>query len=84
MSDDCRVYAATILFSLYLGWLGGTRRDDDRRDAIVALVMAFVVGIGFIAFGDGSEGVQIAASSLLVGPPIAIGAIQSWVRFRLK
>lgn len=82
MSDDWRIYLIAILFGLYLGWLGGTRRDEDRRDAIVALVIAFAVGIGFILFGSGDPNADLAATSLLVGPPVAIAGIMTWARAR--
>ena len=82
MSDDWRVYLVAVLFGLYLGWLGGTRRDDDRRDAIASLVVAFVVGVGFFVFGPGDETAVLAATSLLVGPVVAIAGIFTWSRAR--
>lgn len=78
MSADWRVYAIAILFGLYLGWLGGTRRGNDRRDAVISLVAAFVVGIGFLVFGEGDDASALAASSLIVGPPVAIIGILAW------
>ncbi|MDH3250715.1 MAG: hypothetical protein OEQ47_17230 [Acidimicrobiia bacterium] len=82
MSDDWRIYLVTVIFGLYLGWLGGTRRDDDRRDAIVSLAVAFVVGVGFVLFGSGEHGAVLAATSLLVGPVVAIAAIIGFARVR--
>ncbi len=82
MSDDWRIYLVAVLFGLYLGWLGGTRRDDDRRDAIISLGIAFAVGIGFILFGSGDDAAALAATSLLVGPPVAIIGIVTWARAR--
>lgn len=78
MSGDWRVYVIAILFGLYLGWLGGTRRGNDRRDAVISLVVAFVVGLGFLMLGAGDEGSALAATSLLVGPPVAIIGILAW------
>lgn len=72
MSDDWRVYLIAILFSLYLGVLGGTRRDDDRRAAVVALGLAFLGGVIALVIGiEGEDGV-IATTSLIVGPPVGI------------
>ncbi len=82
MSDDWRVYLIAVLFGLYLGWLGGTRRPEDRRDAIVSLAIAFVVGIGFFVFGPGDETAVLAGTSLLVGPVVAIAGIVTWARAR--
>lgn len=82
MSDDWRIYLVAVLFGLYLGWLGGTRRDEDRRDAIISLGIAFVVGIGFILFGTGDSSAVLAATSLLVGPPVAIVGIMTWAKAR--
>ena len=82
MSNDWRVYLVAVLFGLYLGWLGGTRRDDDRRDAIVSLAIAFVAGIGFVLFGSGDSNATLAATSLLVGPIVAIATIIAFARAR--
>lgn len=82
MSDDWRVYLVAALFGLYLGWLGGTRRDDDRRDAIGSLAAAFFAGIGFLVFGAGDDAAVMAATSLLVGPIVAIAGIVTWARAR--
>lgn len=82
MSDDWRIYLVAVLFGLWIGWLGGTRRDDDRRDAVMSLAVAFVVGIGFVLFGSGDEGAVLAATSLLVGPAVAIAGILTWARVR--
>jgi hypothetical protein len=82
MSDDWRVYVVAVVFGLYLGWLGGTRRDDDRRDAVISLGVAFLVGIGFVLFGTGDSPAAMAGTSLLVGPPVAIAAIMTWARAR--
>lgn len=82
MSDDWRIYLVAVLFGLYLGWLGGTRRDEDRRDAIISLGIAFLVGIGFLVFGPGDEDAILAATSLLVGPVVAITGIVAWARAR--
>ena len=78
MSADWRVYAIAILFGLYLGWLGGTRRGNDRRDAVISLVVAFGVGFGFLIFGAGDDASALAATSLIVGPPVAILGIIAW------
>jgi hypothetical protein len=78
MSADWRVYAIAVVFGMYLGWLGGTRRADDRRDAIVALTVAFVVGIGFLLFGADNGSSELAATSLTVGSPVAIAGIRVW------
>lgn len=82
MSDDWRVYLVAVMFGLYLGWLGGTRREDDQRDAIVSLAVAFVTGVGFILFGSGGPTAELAASSLLVGSPVAITTILAFARAR--
>lgn len=82
MSDDWRIYVVAGLFGLYLGWLGGTRRDDDRRDAIVSLGVAFLTGIGFLVFGSGDETAVLASTSLVVGPVVAIAGILTWARAR--
>ena len=82
MSDDWRVYLIAVLFGLYLGWLGGTRRHEDRRDAIASLAIAFVAGLGFILFGSGDSTAVLAATSLLVGPIVAIAGIITWARAR--
>ncbi len=82
MSDDWRVYLVAVVFGLYLGWLGGTRRHDDRRDAIISLVVAFAVGVGFLMFGSGDSTAVLAATSLLIGPVIAIAALLTWARGR--
>lgn len=81
MSDDWRVYLATVLFSIYLGWLGGTRRDDDRRAAVWAFVIAFVAGV-VTAIVGGSEN-ELAATSLVVGPPVAVAIMVALGRRRL-
>ncbi len=78
MSGDWRVSAIAILFGLYLGWLGGTRRGNDRRDAVVSLVLAFAVGVGFLIFGPTDDATALAATSLIVGPPVAIAGIIAW------
>lgn len=78
MSGDWRVYAIALGFGIYLGWLGGTRRADDRRDAVFALMVAFMVGIGFLVFGENDSSSEIAATSLMVGSPIAIAGITAW------
>lgn len=78
MSGDWRVYAIALVFGVYLGWLGGTRRADDRRDAIVALTVAFAVGIGFLLFGTNDSSSEIAATSLIIGSPVAIAGITAW------
>lgn len=80
MSEDWRVYLIAVLFGLYLGWLGGTRRDDDRRDAIMSLAVAFGVGVGFLVLGSGDETAVLASTSLLVGPVVAIAGIFTWAR----
>ncbi len=77
MSSDWRVYAIAVVFGVYLGWLGGTRREDDRKDAIFALAVAFVAGIGFLVFGA-DDSSRIAATSLIVGSPVAIAGITAW------
>lgn len=82
MSDDWRVYLVAVLFGMYLGWLGGTRRDDDQRDAILSLAVAFLAGIGFLVFGPGDETAVLAGTSLLVGPVVAIAGIITWARAR--
>jgi hypothetical protein len=82
MSDDWRIYLVAVAFGLYLGWLGGTRRDDDRRDAILSLAVAFLTGIGFLIFGSGDDAAVLAATSLLVGPIVAIVGIVTWARAR--
>jgi hypothetical protein len=82
MSDDWRVYLVAVLFGLYLGWLGGTRRHDDRRDAVVSLGVAFLTGVSFLLFGSGDSNAVVAATSLLVGPLVAIGGILTWARAR--
>ena len=82
MSDDWRIYAVAALFGLYLGWLGGTRRDDDRRDAIMSLVAALLTGVGFLVLGSGNDTAVLAATSLLVGPIVAIAGILTWARVR--
>ena len=82
MSDDWRIYLVAVLFGIYLGWLGGTRRDDDRRDAIASLVIAFLTGIGFVLFGSGDSMATLAATSLLVGPVVAIAGIIAFARAR--
>lgn len=82
MSDDWRVYLVSVLFGLYLGWLGGTRRHDDRRDAIMSLGVAFLAGIGFTLFGSGDSTAVLAATSLLVGPVVAIAGIIAFARAR--
>lgn len=82
MSDDWRVYLVAVLFGLYLGWLGGTRRGEDRRDAVMSLGVAFLVGVGFVLFGSGDDTAVLAATSLLVGPVVAIAGILTWARAR--
>lgn len=82
MSDDWRIYVVAVVFGLYLGWLGGTRRDDDRRDAVMSLAAAFLAGIGFLVFGSGDEAAVLAATSLLVGPVVAIAGIFTWAKAR--
>lgn len=72
MSTDWRVYLIAVLFSLYLGVLGGTRRDEDRTTSVVAFGLAFIGGV--IALVIGVEGINnaTAVTSLIVGPPAAI------------
>lgn len=82
MSDDWRIYLVAVVFGLWLAWLGGTRRHDDRRDAIVSLAVAFVTGIGFLLFGSGDETAVLAATSLLVGPVVAIVGMVTIARAR--
>ena len=65
-----------------MGWLGGTRRHEDRRDAIASLVVAFAVGIGFLVFGSGDETASLAATSLLIGPVVAIAGMVTIARAR--
>ena len=82
MSDDWRVYLVAVLFGLYLGWLGGTRRHDDRRDAVISLAVAFLAGVGFVLFGSGDSSAELAATSLLVGPVVAIAGMVTIARAR--
>ena len=82
MSDDWRIYLVAVVFGLWLGWLGGTRRHDDRRDAVIALAIAFGVGVGFLVLGPGDETAVLAGTSLLIGPVVAIAAIVTWARAR--
>ncbi len=82
MSDDWRIYLVAVVFGLWLGWLGGTRREDDRRDAIISLAIAFGVGVGFLVLGSGDETAVLAGTSLLIGPVVAIAAIVTWARVR--
>jgi hypothetical protein len=82
MSDDWRVYLVAVVFGLYLGWLGGTRRHDDRRDAVISLAIAFLAGVGFVLFGSDDSGAELAATSLLVGPVVAIAGIIGFARAR--
>ena len=70
------------LFGIYLGVLGGTRRDSDRRDAAIALGIAFLAGLGTAVFGTGSDGADLAATSLTIGPPIAIITMYGIARSR--
>lgn len=76
MSDDWRVYLSAVLFSVYLGWLGGTRRDEDRRAAQWALGIAFTAGL--VTAVAGNSGTRLAATSLVVGPPVAM-AFMAWL-----
>lgn len=82
MSDDWRIYLVAVLFGLWLGWLGGTRRHEDRRDTIVSLAIAFLVGVGFLVFGSGDDTAVLAGTSLLIGPPVAIAGMITWARVR--
>ena len=79
---DWRVVAVAIVFSLYLGVLGGTRREGDRRDVVLALVLTFVAGIGLLVTGPDTESAELAAISLSVGPPVAVLTILALARLR--
>lgn len=82
MSDDWRIYLVAVLFGLWMAWLGGTRRHDDRRDAIGSLAIAFLVGVGFLVFGSSDETAVLAATSLLIGPVVAIVGMVTIARAR--
>lgn len=82
MSDDWRIYLVSVLFGLWMGWLGGTRRHEDRRDAIISLLVAFAAGIGFLLFGTGDETAVLAGTSLLIGPVVAIAGMVTISRAR--
>ena len=82
MSDDWRIYLVAALFGLWMGWLGGTRRHDDRRDAIASLAIAFLVGVGFLVFGSGDDAAVLAATSLLIGPVVAVAGMVTIARAR--
>lgn len=79
---DWRVVIVSVLFGAYLGVLAGTRREADRRDAMIALGIAFVVGIATALFGTGSEAADLAATSLSIGPPVAI--LTTWALVRAR
>lgn len=79
---DWRVVIVSVLFGAYLGVLAGTRREADRRDAMIALGIAFVAGIGTALFGTGSEAADLAATSLSIGPPVAI--LTTWAIVRIR
>ena len=79
---DIKVVVVALVFGIYLGVLAGTRRDSDRRDAAIALGIAFLAGLGTAAFGTGSEGADLAATSLAIGPPIAIVTMYGIARAR--
>lgn len=77
-----RVVVVAALFGVYLGVLAGTRRDSDRLDAAIALGIAFLAGVATAAFGAGTESADLAATSLAVGPPIAIVTMYGIARAR--
>lgn len=79
---DWRVVIVSVLFGAYLGVLAGTRREADRRDAMIALGIAFVAGIGTAIFGTGSEAADMAATSLSIGSPVAI--LTTWAVVRVR
>ncbi len=79
---DWRVVIVSVLFGAYLGVLAGTRRDADRRHAMIALGIAFVAGIGTAIFGPGTEAADMAAASLSTGPPVAI--LTTWAIVRVR
>ena len=79
---DWRVVAVAIVFSLYLGVLGGTRREGDRREVVLALILTFVAGIGILVAGPDDESAELAAVSLTVGPPVAVVTILALAKFR--
>lgn len=84
MTDDWRVYLVAVLFGLYLGVLGGTRRDEDRHPAGIALGLALLAGIATALFGSGTESAALAATSLIIGPPVAILTMYGVARRRLQ